>query len=325
MNCIDKDILLSLIKQQYSLGQIAKELSIEKWKVKRTIKQYNLFTPLAYARSKLTEDFLKDSFLQGKSIKDIAKEARVSHAVIDSLLKKYHISNPIADNLKAIKVVQQNSLDITQKGIILGTLLGDAWLYKNKKGHVTAWFQHCEKQKKYAEYKATQLSTLFRRPAIIVPYNPKIDMWYRTTGYRYLSISHPYFDYLYNALYFSGKKEVSKEVLKDLTLLGVAIWFGDDGSANDKDKSYYFHTNAFSIESIQNLREWLYRNIHVKTSIIKLKSNNDIKYILRIVTADVEQFEKIVGPFITELPAVDYKYKGFKIKNPQRLYVENRL
>ena len=107
-------------------------------------------------------------------------------------------------------------------------------------------------------------------------------------------------------------KIVQPSVLEELTIAGAALWFGDDGSANCKERTYYLHTNGFDLESIKLLRAWLFRQVGVKTTPIKVGITH--RYILRIARASVEQFERVIGTYVLDLPGVSYKIKGFDYK-----------
>lgn len=322
-----KDQLLDLVQSHLSVSQIARKLNLPKWQAFSLFRLHGVPTPLAYARSFLTEDYLREKIKAGATLKEIATTTRTRIPVVQGMLQKYGLKTDQQLHREEILKLQASNLTPLEKGAIVGTLLGDAWLMKYSDSHYVMGIQQCEVQKAYAIFKAkTLLSHLFLQDCYTIPYNSAIDKWIRSTSYRFLSISHPYLKFAYETMNVTGKKEVTPEILTDLTLLGIALWFGDDGSANLGDKSYYFSTNSFSKESLHLLREHLFKKCNVKTNLIKASNfNKKEAYQLRVASPSVEQFEKIIGPYICMLPGVNYKYKGFYIKNPQRLYVKDLL
>jgi hypothetical protein len=322
-----KDQLLALVQERLSVKQIAIRLNLPKKYVFKAFQTYKLPTPLAYARSFLTKEYLEKRTSAGATLHEIAAATKVSISTVKSMLQKYDLKTTLQIHREEILKLQASELSPLKKGVVIGTLLGDAWIMKYSDFHYVLGIQQCEAQKEYAIFKAkTLLNTLFLQDYYAIPYNSEIDKWPRSTGYRFLSIHHSYLKFAYEMMHITGKKEVTPEILNDLTLLGIALWFGDDGSANLKDRSYYFSTNSFSKESLHLLREHLFKKCNVKTTLIKA-SGFDKKeaYQLRVASSSVEQFEKIIGPYICILPSVNYKYKGFYIKNPQRLYVKDIL
>lgn len=309
-----KGALSALIVRGYSVGRLARELNCEKWEIKRSLKEYDLLSPLAYARSLITKEYLAQRVSEGASVNQLSNEFRHSFGFVTTLLKENGLQTQQQMHYSEISKLKTQDFSLAERGMMVGMLLGDSWIYK-KDTQYTFGIQHCEKQKAYAGKKASLLSNLFvNQTPFVVP--QRINEWKRTTQYKYMSISHPYLHWLYEIAYINGKKIVQQELLDELTLFGVALWFGDDGSANTKEKTYYFHTNGFDLNSIKLLRHWLFQHVEVKTT--PIRAGNRSQYILRIARASVEQFERIIGTLVNTLPDVSYKIKGFDYrKSPE--------
>lgn len=321
-----KETLFALITRGYSFGAISRELQIPKWALRKLLQEYALPTPLAYARSFLTKQHLQQAIDEGKTLKEIAKQCRCKIAVVLTQLKKYGLKTQGQQKIDYLTEIKGKDLNPITKGVLIGALLGDSWIqYIGEATHYVFNIQHCEAQKEYAEFKAkTVMPELFLSDVFTVPWRGEGKEPFRQTSYKYCSISHPYIAWLYHQAYASGKKEVTRELLDDFTILGAAIWFGDDGSSFLREKTYVYCTNSFSLDSLKLLREWLYDNLQIKTTPIPSSSGSS-QYLLRIARDSVEQFERTIGAFVKELPGVSYKYKGFVIENPQRLHVEETL
>lgn len=311
---VEEKELRALVTRGYSFNKIHKILNISKASLRKVFKKYNIPTPLAYARSKLNKDYLEKRIIKGATLRELAVEVRRSSSVIQYQLDKFGLKTKGQVNLEEINKLKDCDLSKSVKGILVGAMLGDSWIQEISDNRYIFNIQHCEKQKEYAYYKSKiLLKGLFRGKAHEYPYNPLKDKFFRTTAYHYCSISHSYFKYLYLSMYRDGEKIVPEEVLKDLTLFGVAIWFGDDGSASIREKTYYFSTQSFSLKYLKILRRWIFNNLKVNSTIMKNK-------VLRISRNSVYSFERLMSPFIITLPGVSYKMKYFEFpKNPQRL------
>src|SRR5690554_669413 len=99
-----------------------------------------------------------------------------------------------------------------QEQAFLGCLLGDGSLSKPPNGinyHFSVY--HAEKQREYLEWKH-RILTPYSRPIQACAYLDKRDGKIRT-GYRFHTISHPYFTALRHALYDGKKKTITAHYL----------------------------------------------------------------------------------------------------------------
>jgi len=117
---------------------------------------------------------------------------------------------------------------VMNKELIIGTLLGDAYipkLYGRSKSYSIGW-QHSLKQEEYALWKADKAK---------VPYSIyKRERLDKRTNKVYKSITiystGTNFKYYRKLFYPKGIKVISKNILSKLTPLSIAIWFCDDGN-----------------------------------------------------------------------------------------------
>lgn len=137
--------------------------------------------------------------------------------------------------------------------IILGTLLGDAYIGKlqgRSKSYKIAW-EHSLHQKEYALWKAERSLNNYS----IYERNRLDDR----TGNIYSSIMiySTVDDYKsYRQLFYPyGKKEVSNLILESLSPLAVAVWFMDDGNL------YYNGNNCHLTLSVNGFNEQSKLNI----------------------------------------------------------------
>ena len=83
------------------------------------------------------------------------------------------------------------------------------------------------------------------------------------------------------------KKKITKDIEKYFTLRTLALWYMDDGSCHRKNAisnmdSIRFHTEGFSYEENEILKDILYNKFGIESKISKYKRNNKILYYLSI-------------------------------------------
>lgn len=194
-------------------------------------------------------------------------------------------------------------------GAVIGTVLGDGCLGKNRMDDVFLIVQHCAKQKEYVEYKRK----LFDSFTIM---SMKFKMTnFNHPSFRFSTLVHPTLKDMRSKIYIDGKKRVTKEILEHLTILGFALWYMDDGHKDAHD-DYHLCTHAFPLEDQKVIRDQLRRKFDIWTTIRK-----DGKYhFLYICRRSREQFEKLMIPFI--IPCMKYKLRTSAL---QRLHAKDTL
>jgi LAGLIDADG DNA endonuclease family protein len=136
--------------------------------------------------------------------------------------------------------------------VLLGTLLGDATIYKDKRGFFSFSVEHSNTQESYINWKSEQLK-IFN-----LSYRERKD---RRTQKTYKSIilhkGSKDFEPFYNAFY-KKKKEISREILDELNSLGIAIWYCDDGSCyyNSNNCHITLALNGYSDDSRKIVIKW---------------------------------------------------------------------
>jgi hypothetical protein len=178
---------------------------------------------------KVLEDLL-DSL---GSVSKVSVELRVSYNTVRAWFKKYSIeyNNPGNTTYHQLRKV---SFSDYQKSIVLGSVLGDGCVKKNKSSR-TARLQigHCTKQLGYLKWKKEQLQPFVRviseaeKPGVKYICGKKS---YSSGYYIMNTIAHPDLNAYYNKYYFKGGKRVNEEIIDSLDLVALSVWLGDDGS-----------------------------------------------------------------------------------------------
>jgi recombination protein RecA len=138
-----------------------------------------------------------------------------------------------------------------QMQIILGSLLGDASISNGKKGkydcHSIFEVQHCGKQKDYLFWKYEELQDLCSS----APKETSDGKW------RLRTFHHPFFSNLRRVWYPKGTKTVTRCWLNQIGLLGLAVWYMDDGSLSKQSNFIKLHTCSFTEQEHDIVSLWL--------------------------------------------------------------------
>ena len=144
-----------------------------------------------------------------------------------------------------------------QQEIIIGTLLGDAWI-DNKCLRI----KQSENHKEYVFWLYSQLKDLCKgEPKERSDYK----QWYFQTRFSE-DISK------YKEIFYRNGKKIVPGNIKDLLVfpLSLAVWYMDDGSLDYRPKDHYnfsLSTNAFTIDENKLLVNALKENFGIESSI----------------------------------------------------------
>ena len=202
-----------------------------------------------------------------------------------------------------------------QEQILIGTLLGDAYIGKlqNRSKSYNIKWEHSLKQKEYALWKAEnslnnysvyERSRFDKRTNKI--YN-SIICYSRKDNYEY-----------YRNLFYNTTKEVSQEVLELLQPMAIAVWFMDDGNLyyNGNNCHLTLSINGFSEESMNRIIEYF----RLKYNILFKKIGKAIRL------TSVKQVELFEGYF-KQYYHDSMKYKTLQFKKEEydrNMFIERK-
>lgn len=248
--------------------------------------------------------------LQGKTVEEISTIVESSKNVIRTVI-----------NRNGLKVNRYKSImeDGELIQFLMGTLLGDGSIQKFDPRFLNSNLSiaHGNKQKEYVEWKFNFLKQYSLAPNkishnIIKDSRMKFGEF---EEYRFKSLVHPIFTKYRTIFYPNGKKIVPK-IITNLTELGLAIWYMDDGSVTTY--SFELSTHGFTKEDVKFLIEVLKRNFNLDcTSVLDKRSNG---YKIYILSSSREHFIKLVSPYILQ----SFKYKLIPYYN-RVLYKQGEL
>ena len=187
--------------------------------------------------------------------------------------------------------------------IVVGSVLGDAYIQATGKRNARIRFEHGAKQKDYIFWKWQQLKNLMQdKPKKIIRYNP---IWKnKYSYYRCQSHSSPIFGKLRNVFYRDSIKIIPETITNLLrSKLSLAVWFMDDGYFYARDKTAYIYLSKFSDDQLNMLLRALQINFNLKPNIeIKRRNENvNLKF-------SVEETKKLMSLIKAEvIPSMRYK------------------
>ncbi len=184
------------------------------------------------------------------------------------------------------------SLTQYQLSIIIGSILGDAYIRKIK-GRKDAFLEinHSIKAREYVDWKYNALKNICVSP----PKKRIIDE--RRTAYRFYTKQHNELSALLNLFYKNKKKIIPSSLV--LNPLILAVWFMDDGSKTRKF-DVYLNTQQFSFADQRKLLAKL-RDLGLRARL-----NKDKKYYrIRFLKESIGKLNKIISPYVID----SMKYK----------------
>lgn len=203
--------------------------------------------------------------------------------------------------------------------LILGTLLGDGWLPKIKKGRKNCYLGICHsvKQKEYLLHKFKVLQEIGAK-TLISKKTSKVNKTIKAL--EFVTSSIPQLTELRKILYPKGKKRVPEKYLEKLDDRGLAYWIMDDGSLvwhkrKRKDGvifsscEFYLAVNSFNMRDLQTIMNWLKQKYNVDS---KPRYHSPSKsFYLVINRHNYKIIAEKVKPYI--IPSMSYKIDMSKL------------
>ena len=167
------------------------------------------------------------------------------------------------------------SLNKRQKEILIGLILGDGHLerlYTPTLGRLKV--EHSYKQKDYVDWIYSKFSNWVRsKPKLRI-----VKAWGKLrTNYGFSTYGHQILGKFQERFYERKKKIVPNDLEKDITPLGLAIWYMDDGSIKSrKHKGLFLNTQGFREDDVKRLQEVLKVKFGISSTTRKDKNGKQI-------------------------------------------------
>lgn len=247
------------------------------------------------------------------SNRDIARKLQCGHTTVKRYLDKLLIKRDRKLQQKLNNTNRNKPLSLTGKAIeiLIGTILGDSSITKyiqseNSKKILNSRITcaHSMNQKEYILH----LQNLLVNEGLVVYYTEKIEpqinsikgkMFISNGRCDIISQRNITFNLWRDQWYVNDKKIVPINIITHISPLSLAIWYMDDGSKTNR--SYYLHTEGFSIDCIKYLQYILIHKFNIYTTIQKIRHYN----VLYISLKSKQLFYELIHLHI--IPSMKYK------------------
>ena len=195
--------------------------------------------------------------------------------------------------IKGIKRIGPHHQDVLS--IIIGSLLGDGHMEKEKEGSRMKFYQGGDNSSYllWLHGLLAQLGYCKKNPPILrsrVFKDGKVSSFIRFESFTFTS-----FNWIQEVFYPKGRKVIPSCLESYLTPLALAIWVMDDG-CKLKNKGFKFCTNGYTLTEVKHLSNILSSKYNLKTSIIITGAVN--QYNIYITKSSMDTLITIVKPYM---------------------------
>lgn len=198
-----------------------------------------------------------------------------------------------------------NTLSLSQEQyqIIIGGLLGDSY-YKKSNNIIRLY--HSTKQEEYLKWKYS----FFDHNQVSRLYHGKRTINNREYEYIYFTIKKNTLNdissfILHNLYSNDGRKKISMKYLNELSPLGLAIWWLDDGCLSVHKGNRYgkLCTHCFNYEENVLIQKFFHEKYGIDVDIKKEKDY----YFIRLNVCALKKMISLIYPYICQIPCMIYK------------------
>jgi len=193
-------------------------------------------------------------------------------------------------------------LNKEQKSILVGLILGDAYLQKTGDRNARLRLEHGAKQKDYLLWKISKFPNLFQsKPKYLERVHPINGKIYRY--WRHQSNATPELGAWRRIFYVDGKKQIPRDLKNYLkNYLSLAVWYMDDGYYYGRDKVSYLYLGRVSKQEAETASGAIKENFGLNSRVLDKKNKGFVIYFSPAETIELHQKIK---QFI--LPMFSYK------------------
>ena len=192
-----------------------------------------------------------------------------------------------------------------EKSLIIALIIGDGHI--DNIGRIS--INHCEKQKEYLQFKANLIYNIIGGKPITLHKTKTCIKGKEYYGYSIRKCCKKKLIQFRQLMYPNGRKEITREVLEQLTPQGIAIWYMDDGNlSQEKDKNGNVKAYKLGIATYLSKEE-----NQVIVDYFKEKWNLEFHshkdgnhYRLRMGTKEARKFLQLVRPYVN-IDCMKYK------------------
>lgn len=248
------------------------------------------------------------NIVQGRTWKKCFRPKNIENIILERSQKGLEIGRS-CKNLSQLTDIQIE--------ILIGSLLGDGHLRKNKNGNCRFAKKQRFDREEYLKWHFQQmgaysasLSKIFSSEKLKVNSDGLIERFkckkYHS-GYCYSTFSHPNLTLFHDKWYSFRKKIIPSDVSINDT--SFTIWYCDDGCNSYKQRFAVISTQSFSFEEVEFLREKL-KTLNLYPKINKVKSKHTGNY-MPILKFSRDSYDNLISIVRKNIIWDCFSYKKF--------------
>lgn len=268
------------------------------------------------------ENINSDTILHNKygvySKKELEEQLKLGYLTVEELGDLYSLTPfQIVHVLRSLGITFRNTLSDTRipqfiitpsmHQIILGTLLGDAYMKTDSSYMLGHSINQAEYFYNVAENLGQAIATVFYKKSTL---GKSLGFW---------TNCHDLFKPYAMNFYSEGfhKKVLSETAFYDLGAQGLAYWYMDDGKYGDYDMTLC--TGGFSEPEVKRLVQFLKIRFNISSNEFLHKSGENRYWYIRIKAESRLHFISLIEPYV--VPSMKYKLTG----DPYPLLIDESL
>lgn len=189
-----------------------------------------------------------------------------------------------------------------QKAILIGMILGDAYLQTTGKRNARLRLEHSVKQKDYLLWKINKFPQLFQgQPKYIERKHPISGGIYNYC--RHQSNANPELGKWRLRFYQDGKKKIPKNLIDYLKdPLSLAVWYMDDGYYYNRDRVSYLYLGRVTKSEAEIAADAIQSNFGIQSKVLDKKRKG---FALYFFPRETQELHKLLKKYI--IPSLNYK------------------
>ena len=182
-----------------------------------------------------------------------------------------------------------------QKSVIIGSLLGDAYIGK----HNSLQIEHTFNQAEYVRWKYKKLRSIAGKPPrVITRFDTRNQKLYHSIRFYTRCVMGEFRSLFYD----NRKKIIPSNLIEVLDDLALAVWFMDDGSRGAHTlHGVVFNTSAFSRDEQHYLQHIFDERFNLEVNVHHVGKG----YQLYVVSRSYKNFYNRISPYL--IPQMKYK------------------
>ena len=267
------------------------------------------YSNLCQGKIRLNKETFINEYNDGISLKDIAKIYKVSFEDITFLRQLYDVKAKGA-TFQHRKATEPKLTDY-QIQMLYGSMMGDA----KKLNNSTVAFKHSQKQKEYLLWKYRIFENIASENSLKITISIDKRSEKELKNWSFYCHANSDVETCISEFYKNGGKEVSQEILDNLTPFSIAVWYMDDGKTEFNHREFFdieqsvpiftFCTDSFSKKSCQLIKNWFKEKYGILTCLKDKELSDRMGYRIIVDNQSTDKFVKLIKEYI--LPMFQYK------------------